>query len=71
MKQKSKRYILLPSLLVIYTLVMAVIAYPRYQELGKWMEYIIVLSGSLLIALLLYFILKKKQKLRDKFSGKI
>lgn len=71
MKQKGKRYILLPSLLVIYTLVMAVIAYPRYQESGKWMEYIIVLSGSLLIALLLYFILKKKQKLRDKFSGKI
>lgn len=66
----GKRYILFPSLLVIYTIVMAVIAFPKYQESGKWVEYLIVLGGSLLIALLLYFILKKKQTLRDKFSGK-
>ncbi|MDD2298608.1 MAG: hypothetical protein PHQ67_01700 [Fermentimonas sp.] len=66
----GKRYILFPSLLVIYTIVMAVIAFPKYQESGKWVEYLIVLGGSLLIALLLYFILKRKQTLRDKFSGK-
>lgn len=66
----GKRYILFPSLLVIYTIVMAVIAFPKYQESDKWVEYLIVLGGSLLIALLLYFILKRKQTLRDKFSGK-
>ena len=61
----GKRYILFPSLLVIYTIVMAVIAFPKYQESGKWVEYLIVLGGSLLIALLLYFILKRKQTLRS------
>jgi LPXTG-motif cell wall-anchored protein len=66
----GKRYILFPSLLVIYTIVMAVMAFPKYQESGKWAEYLIVLGGSLLIALLLYFILKRKQTLRDKFSGR-
>ncbi|MDD4777717.1 MAG: hypothetical protein PHV53_05430 [Fermentimonas sp.] len=64
----SKRYILFPSLLVIYTILMAVIAFPRYQESGNWTEYLIVLGGSFLIAVLLYFILKRKQKIRDKFS---
>ena len=65
-----KRHNFLPSLLLIYTLVMAVIAYPKYKESGTWVEYLTIIGGCILIAFVLYFILKRKQKLRDKFSGK-
>lgn len=65
-----KRHNFLPSLLLIYTLVMAVIAYPKFKESGNWVEYLTIIGGCILIAFVLYFILKRKQKLRDKFSGK-
>ena len=63
-----KKYILLPALLVIYVIIMAVLFFPKYQESGEWFEYLIVLCGSILIAFLLSFILKRKQKIRNKFS---
>ncbi len=66
----TKRYILFPALLIIYIIVMAVIAFPNYRESGNWVEYMIILGGSFLLAVLLYFILKRKQRIRDKFSGK-
>lgn len=66
----GKRYIMFPALLVIYAIIMAVLTFPKYQESGQWQEYLLVLGGSLLIAVLLFFVLKRKQKIRDKFSDK-
>lgn len=65
-----KRHILFPAMLLIYIVVMAIIAFPNYRESGNWQEFYLILGGSILITFLLFFILKRKQRLRDKFSGK-
>lgn len=70
MNRKIKRHILLPLVLVLYFAGMAVIAYPRYQASGNWREYYVTIGICLLIVLLLFFILKRRQKIRDRFSKK-
>ncbi|MDR2816415.1 MAG: LPXTG cell wall anchor domain-containing protein [Proteiniphilum sp.] len=70
MSRKIKRHILFPGALLLYFAVMAVMAYPGYKASGKWGEYFGVIGISLLLALILFFILKRKQKIRDRFSQK-
>ncbi len=70
MRRKFKRHILLPGALLIYFAIMGVVAYPRYKASGNWSEYFGIMGVSLLLALLLFFVLKRKQKIRDRFSGK-
>ena len=70
MSKKIKRYILFPAVLVIYTVIMSVMAYPRYQESDNLKEFFIILGISLAIAVLLYFVLKRQQKVREKFTQK-
>ncbi|WP_352421966.1 LPXTG cell wall anchor domain-containing protein [Proteiniphilum sp.] len=70
MSRNIKRHILFPLVLLAYFAVMAVMAYPRYKASGNWSEYFSVIGGCLLIALLLFFILKRRQKIRDRFSSK-
>ncbi|WP_298648671.1 LPXTG cell wall anchor domain-containing protein [uncultured Proteiniphilum sp.] len=70
MSRKIKKHILFPAVLLIYFTIMAVMAYPRYKASGNWSEYFGIIGISLLLALLLFFILKRKQKIRDRFSKK-
>ena len=68
MRRKPKKHILLPSVLLLYIAVLAYISFPRYKESGNWKEYIIVLGISVLLAVSLFFLLKQKQKIRDRFN---
>lgn len=70
MSRRFKRHIFLPVALLVYFAVMAVMAYPRYKESGNWGEYFGVLGGCLLIAIILFFILRKRQKIRSRFTNK-
>ncbi|HBK30250.1 MAG TPA: hypothetical protein DDZ96_15105 [Porphyromonadaceae bacterium] len=63
---KNKKHIWLPAVLVVYTLSMAVIAYPRYQQSGTLNEFFSIVGGCLVIAVVLFLILKRRQKLRDR-----
>lgn len=63
-----KLYKILPIILVIYALVMAVITYPRYQASGRWLEFWGVIVACVVIAILLFFILKRKQEIRNRFK---
>jgi LPXTG-motif cell wall-anchored protein len=65
-----KRHILFPAALLAYCVVMAVMAFPRYKASGNWNEYFGIIGISLLLALILFFILKRRQKIRDRFSKK-
>ncbi len=68
MRRKSKRYILLPAALLVYMAIMAFLAYPKYREHGNWDEYFLIIGIGLLLPVLLFFILKRRQKIRDKFT---
>lgn len=68
MRKKPKKHVLLPSVLLLYIAVLAYISYPRYQESGNWKEYYIVLGITVLLAISLFFLLKQKQKIRDRFN---
>ena len=70
MKRKFKRYILIPLLLLIYVAIMVVMAFPKYKESGNWYEFSIILVVSLLLIVMLYFVYKRKEKLRDKFNNR-
>lgn len=70
MMRKNKNYILFPSVLLIYVAILAVMTYPRYKVSGNWNEYLSVIGISLLLAVLLFFILKRKQHIRDRFTKK-
>lgn len=70
MSRKTKRPLLVPAILLIYAGVMAYISYPRYKESGDWNEYLTVTGISLAIVILLYFLLKRRQKIRDNFTRK-
>lgn len=62
---KLKKSILLPAALLVYTLVLAYIGRDMLDNGGK-VEYIATLGISLLIIILLHFVLKKKEKAKDK-----
>lgn len=70
MARKIKRHILLPAIFLLYFAVMAVMAYPRYAISGNWSEYFVVIGICLLLALFLFLILKRRQKLRDRYFKK-
>lgn len=70
MKRKFKRHIIIPLLLLVYIAIMVVMAFPRYQESGNWNEFTLILVVSLLLIVVLYFIYKRKEKLRDKFNNR-
>lgn len=70
MSRKIKRHIVIPLLLFIYVAILVVMALPRYQETGNWTEFTTVLVISLILIVLIYYIYKRKEKLRDKFNNK-
>lgn len=62
MKNKSK---IIPLVLLVYLGVMCYIGYPGYAS-GEFsaMRYFGVIIGSLIVIILLFFSLKRKEKLR-------
>lgn len=54
---------------MIYMAGMAVLAYPQYREQGNWNEYLLVVGIGLLLPILLFFVLKRRKKIRDKFTN--
>lgn len=70
MSRKIKKQFLFPAALLIYLAIMAYISYPRYKESGNWGEYFAVTGISVLLVVLLFFLLKRKQQIRDRFTGK-
>lgn len=68
MSKRSKKHIYLPIALAVYAIAMAAIGYPKYKSAGENMyQFWGVLAGSLALALTLHFILKRREKNRDKF----
>lgn len=67
-KNKVKSYVLLPVILIVYTVVMAIVSLPRYRRSGNWGEYVLIIAISLIASVILYFVLKKKHKIRDNFK---
>lgn len=71
MRKQSKKYIFLPAALAVYSIAMAVIGYPSFKRSGENMyQFWGVLAGSLALALTLHFILKRREKNREKFMDK-
>lgn len=68
MPLKSKRYIFLPLALAAYAIVMAVIGYPNYKQSGKLNEFWMIIGVCLILAVLLHFVLKRREKNREKFN---
>ncbi len=61
---KTKKSTWLPLILLVYLLVMAYIG--RQQVVaGKYLQYFGVLGVSLVVIVLLHFVLKKKERLRE------
>ena len=67
--KKLEKHILLPSVLVVYAITMGVFSYPRYRSSGNWGEFFTVLGITLLLALILHFLLKRRQQIRKRFNG--
>ena len=70
MRRKFKRHILIPLILLVYVAIMVVMALPKYQESGNWKEFTIILAISLILIVVIYFVYKRKEKLRDKFNNR-
>lgn len=56
--------------MLIYTAAMGVFSYPNYRESGNWSEFWLIIGACMIVALLLYIVLKRKQKIRDNFRKK-
>lgn len=69
MRRNIKKHNLLPLVLLVYLIVNAVIAFPAYRSSGNWNEFFSIIGLFLLLALVLYFVLKKKQQLRNRFTN--
>ncbi|NLX81149.1 MAG: hypothetical protein GXZ03_06260 [Proteiniphilum sp.] len=68
MRKRSKKHIYLPIALAVYAIVMAVIGYPKYKSSEQSMyQFWGVLAGTILLSVILHFILKRREKNRDKF----
>ncbi|MDD2474994.1 MAG: LPXTG cell wall anchor domain-containing protein [Dysgonamonadaceae bacterium] len=66
MKFKPKRHIFIPVVIVIYTIVIAIYALHKYDSSQNKGSFFLVIGVNLALALALYFILKKRETLRNK-----
>lgn len=63
MKRFTKRTVILPLILFVYTTVMAIFFIPQNHEMGTTEKWVTV-SGSYLIIVALYFVLRMREKRR-------
>ncbi len=63
---KSKRHIIIPALLLVYLGIVAFFSYENVQTGEVSMnEYILTIVGTLLIIVVLFFVLRRRDKLRQ------
>jgi len=61
-----KKYILLPAVLAIYTVVMAVYGWERYKRDDMLGEYFAIIGVESVIIVALFFLLRHRERLRDR-----
>lgn len=66
MKFKTKRHIFIPVVILIYTIVIAIYAANKYYTPENKMSYFFVIGVNLFLAIVLYFVLKKRDDWRNK-----
>ena len=66
MSFKNKKYIIIPAAIAIYTIVIAIYAGVKYYTPENKTSYFIVIGVNLLLAVLLYFVLKRRDDFRNK-----
>ncbi|MGV8962489.1 MAG: hypothetical protein ACOH2V_03810 [Candidatus Saccharimonadaceae bacterium] len=62
---KPKRHIVIPIVIIIYTIVIAVYATQKYYTPENKNAYFFVIGVNLTLAIVLYFILKKREDWRN------
>lgn len=60
----------MPAALLLYMAIMAIMAVPRYREEGNWGKFILVVGIGVGLTILLHFVLKRREKIRDEFMKK-
>lgn len=66
MKIKPKRHILIPIVILLYTAVIAVYAANKFYASENKGSYFLVIGVNIALAIALFFILKKRDTLRNK-----
>ena len=65
MNFKNKRHIVIPGAILIYTIVIAIYAGVKLYTPETKSSYFMVIGVNLVLAIALYFILKKREDLRN------
>lgn len=65
MNLRNKRHIVIPSAIVIYTIVIAIYAGLKMYTPDTKGSYFLVIGVNLALAVALYFLLKKRENLRN------
>ncbi len=65
MKNKLKKHIVIPVAILIYTVVIAIYAYQKYYTPENKNAYFFVVGINVALAVVLYFIFKKRESFRD------
>lgn len=64
MSFKNKKYIIIPAAIVVYTIVIAIYAAYKFYTPENKTSYFLVIGVNLILAVLLYFILKRREDFR-------
>lgn len=62
---KNKKYIIIPAAIVVYTIVIAIYAAYKFYTPENKASSFIVIGVNLLLAVLLYFLLKRREDFRN------
>ncbi|MGL5318990.1 MAG: hypothetical protein ACRC9Q_09935 [Bacteroidales bacterium] len=62
---KIRKSVMLPIALLIYLGVISYMSYPEYKETQNHLEYFGVIGGTIAIIAVLYFFLRKRERLSD------
>lgn len=65
MSLKNKKYIIIPAAIVVYTIVIAIYAAYKFYTPENKTSYFLVIGVNLLLAVLLYFLLKRREDFRN------
>lgn len=65
MSLKNKKYIIIPAAIVVYTIVIAIYAAYKFYTPENKTSYFLVIGVNLILAVLLYFLLKRREDFRN------
>lgn len=66
MRLKNKKHIVVPAAIVVYTIVIAIYAGIKHYTPDNKVSCFMVIGVNLLLAVLLYFVLKRREDFRNK-----